>query len=284
LASLGRSGDPQTARKAWHADAKARPGAALEQLAQVVAGGLLINAAIYTGYSRGASDWADGIRLEDPDEGRMLFGDDEYPRAWIEAGIRDVAVVGLPYHPDAQRPDFCVGQYVRLVPEPNNPKDRRAIAVRSADARRLAGYVPADRLDEIWSVCPSPQVGIVVWDHYLGPPRERIGLYVLAAPSIELRLVPPQQREAESARRDAIYGAGGEEQLRERQATEAQLEARRQAKANPTRTADEVRAARLAAMAQRHAAGLCVSCGGPVETQPESGERQVRCERCRMDT
>lgn len=184
----------------------------------MIVGPVVINAALYTGYSRGGNDWADGIRLEDPDRGGMLFGDDDYPREWIEAGIRDIAVVGIPYHPDAQLSDFGVGRYVRLVPEPNNPKDRRAIAVRSVDGRRLAGYVPADRLDDMWATRPAPQVGLIVWDHYSGPVRERLGLYVVAAPSIELRMVPPQYSEAERARRSAIYEAGGEQELRERQA------------------------------------------------------------------
>jgi HIRAN domain len=262
--------------------AQPQPGAPPEQLAHVIVGRVVINAALYTGYSRGENDWADGIRLEDPDRGGMLVGDDDYPREWIEAGIRDIAVVGIPYHPDAQRPDFGVGSYVRLVPEPNNPKDRRAIAVRSADGRRLAGYVPADRLDDIWSTHPAPQVGLVVWDHYSGPVRERLGLYVVAAPSIELRLVPPQYLEAERARRNAIYEAGGEQQLRTRQTKEAQLEARKSAKADATPNAERIRAARLASIAERQATGSCVSCGGPIESHTQSGDRQIRCERCRM--
>lgn len=265
----------------WHADAQPPRGASPEQLAHVIAGSVVINAALYTGYSRSQSDWADGIRLEDPDRGGMLFGDDGYPREWIEAGIRDVPVVGIPYHPDAQRPDFGVGRYVRLVPEPNNPKDRRAIAVRSADGRRLAGYVPADRLDDIWATRPAPQIGLVVWDHYSGPIRERLGLYVVAAPSIELRMVPPQYLEAERARRNAIYEAGAE-QLRTRQATKAQPDARKAAKADAAPAAELIRAARLASIAERRAMGSCVSCGGPIEGHTGPGDRQIRCERCRM--
>ena len=235
----------------------------------MIVGPIVINAALYMGYSRGGDDWADGIRLEDPDCGGMLFGDDVYPREWIEAGIRDVAVVGIPYHPDSQRPDFSVGRYVRLVPEPNNPKDRRAIAVRSVDGRRLGGYVPGDRLDDLW-------------DHYSGPVRERLGLYVVAAPSIEFRLVPPQNVDAERARRNAIYEVGGEQQLRTRQAKEAQLEARKSTKANATPNAERIRAARLASIAERQATGSCVSCGGAIESHTQSGDRQIRCERCRM--
>ena len=261
--------------------AQPQPGAPREQLAHIIVGRVVINAAIYVGYSRGENDWADGIRLEDPDRGGMLVGDGDYLRDWIEAGIRDVAVVGIPYHPDAQRSDFGVGRYVRLVPEPNNPKDRRAIAIRSADGRRLAGYVPADRLDEIWSTRPAPQVGLVVWDHYSGPVRERLGLYVVAAPSIELRLIPPQYLEAERARRDAIYERGGEK-LRTGPAEEARREGPRPEKIDATHAAEEVRAARLASMAERRMAGSCVSCGGPIESHTQSGERQIRCERCRM--
>lgn len=174
----------QAGPRGWHSGPQHQPDAPPEQLAHVIAGPIVINAALYIGYSRGADDWADGIRLENPERGGMLYGDEDYPREWIEAAIRDIAVVGIPYHPDAQRSDFplAVGRYVQLIPEPNNPKDRRAIAVRSADGRRLAGYVPADRLDDMWATRPAPKVGLVVWDHYSGPVRKRLGLYVLAAP------------------------------------------------------------------------------------------------------
>jgi hypothetical protein len=277
------SGFPLSAEpKSWHASAQPQPGAPPEQLAQVIVGRIVVNAGVYTGYSRGGNDWADGIRLEDPDTGGMLFGDDEYPREWIEAGIRDIAVVGIPYHPDAQRPDFGVCRYVRLVPEPNNPKDRRAIAVRSPDGHRLAGYVPADRLDDIWATRPNPQIGLVVWDHYQGPVRERLGLYVVAAPSIELRLVPPQDLEAERARRNAVYGAAAQQPIRASRPGEVHPEARKPEGVNTARAAEEVRAARLASIAERRAAGLCVTCGGPIEANPEPGPRQIRCERCRM--
>ena len=84
------------------------------------------------------------------------------------------------------------------------------------------------------------RVGLVVWDHYSGPLRERLGLYVVAAPSIELRLVPPQYLETERARRNAIYEAGGEQQLRAHQAKEAQREARKAAEANLPRPRKEL--------------------------------------------
>lgn len=43
---------------------------------------------------------------------------------------------------DATSPGFAPGSAVRLVPEPKNRHDRRAIAVGSLDGKQLAGYVP----------------------------------------------------------------------------------------------------------------------------------------------
>ena len=61
--------------RSGHAGVQSQPGAPPDQLAQVIVGPVVINADVYMGYSRGANDWADGIRLEHPDRGGMLFGD-----------------------------------------------------------------------------------------------------------------------------------------------------------------------------------------------------------------
>jgi len=261
----------------WQLSAPTRPDDIPIQFAYLIVGSLVINAGVNIGYPRGDGEWTDGLRLEDPDDGRIRLREDDYLESWIDAGIRDVAVVGLPYHPDAQCPEFGVGQYLHLVPEPTNRKDRRAIAIRSADGRRLAGYVPADRLDELWSMRPAPQVGIVAWDNYTGPPRERVGLYVIAAPTIELRVVPLQYAEAERARRESIYGAKEAARLRaieERQAA-------KQARAAERARARDEKEAKIEVEASRRAAGVCLDCGGPIEPRIGSGRSPVRCTQCR---
>jgi hypothetical protein len=283
---LGRQEEPQRVWQAptpqWQPSAPTSLDDLPVQFAHVLAGNVVINAAIYLGYPKGEGAWTDGIRLEDPNRGGMLYRDDDYPDAWIEAGVRDIAVRGIPYHPDAQRPEFGVGRYVRLVPEPTNRKDRRAIAVRSVDGSLLAGYVPADRLDELWSMRPPPQAGLVSWDHYLGPFHERVGIYVLAAPTIELRMVPPQYVEQERARREAVYAAGGLERMQEAQEQEAERQARAAARVRERERKDQAKAAKLSLEATRRVAGLCLICGGPIDANASRGRHRVRCEACRI--
>lgn len=58
-------------------------------------------------------------------------------------GMVRFPVAGTGYRlKDATSPAFAPASAVRLVPEPKNRHDRRAIAVRSVDGKRLAGYVP----------------------------------------------------------------------------------------------------------------------------------------------
>lgn len=260
----------------WQLSAPTRESDLPIQFAFVVVGGFVINAGVYIGYPRGSGEWADGLRLEDPESGGLRYREDDYLEDWIDAGLRDIAVVGLPYHPDAQCPEFGVGQYVRLVPEPTNKKDRRAIAIWSADGRRLAGYVPKDRLDELWSMRPAPQTGLVAWDNYIGPPRERVGLYVIAAPTIELRVVPFQYAEAERARREFIYGA----KERARLHAIEEREAAKQARAADRERVREEKVAKAELEATRRAAGACLDCGGPIEPRVGSGRSPVRCTAC----
>jgi hypothetical protein len=261
----------------WQLSAPTREGDLPIQFAFVIVGGLVINAGVYIGYPRGEGVWSDGLRLEDPDSGRLHYREEDYPEEWLDAGIRDIAVVGLPYHADAQCPEFGVGQYVRLVPEPTNKKDRRAIAVRSANGGRLAGYVPADRLDELWSMRPAPQVGLVAWDKYIGPPRERVALYVIAAPTIELRVVPFVQAEAERARREWVYGA----EERGRLQKIAEREAAKHVRAAEREKVRQEKEAKAELEAARRAAGVCLDCGGPIEPRVGSGRAPIRCGQCR---
>lgn len=246
----------------------------------VTVGGVTIPGAIYRDHQRDVQDWSSGVRLEDPRTGRMLLGENRYPRDFLAAGARSVAVVGLPHHPDAQRDQFAVGARVGLVPEPDNPVNPRAIAVRSADGRYLAGYVPDDELDRIWSTEPTPREGIIVWEQFSWRPRIRKGLIALVGPTVELRMVPSSRLAAEAARREAAYARGRIEEEAENERERALAAERRQEReAERARRAAEREAARKlkAQAAAWRAEGRCIECGAPIEPQSGRGRPPIRC-------
>ena len=231
-----------------------------DQLAVLTVGAVSVPAAVYQGFQRDRQDWSSGIRLEDPSTGRWLRATSQYPPDLRAAGARPIAVAGVAHHPDASRDDFAVGRMVRLVPEPTNRYDPRAIAIRSADGRYCAGYVPAEELDEVLAAQPASTVGIVTWENFTWRPRRRIGIRLVIGPSISLTLVPPNRIAAERARRDAAYAAGQEA---ERVSWEQERVARE---------------ARDRQVAQWRAEGRCVECGAEVEPKG----RFVRCLPCRQ--
>ena len=265
------------------------PGGSDEQLAVIEVGSVRVNAAVYRDYQRDTQDWSSGIRLEDSVTGRRLREDDGYPEDLRAAGARNVPVVGLPYHEDSQRPEFGVGQAVRLVAEPTNPVDPRAIAVRSADGRLLAGYIPADDLDRISTTRPAPVGGLVVWENFTWRPRRRLGLRILIGPSVRLELIPSGDAEREAARRRVVYAAGREleeqryvaQRLERDRAREAARAARAAATEQARAERELARGAAVALAAARRAAGVCVECGGPIEARPGRGRPALRCNTCR---
>jgi hypothetical protein len=180
-----------------------------EELAEVTVGGVAIPAVIYRDYERD-DDWTSGIRLEHPVTGRWLLSDDEYLASIREAGGRATAVVGLPYHPDAQRAEFGLGQLVRLVPEPSNPVNPAAIAARSGDGRYLAGYIPDDDLARVRASVPAATMGLVVWERWTSGPKIRRSIRILIGPTVALALVPAQEAPTERARREALFAAGSD--------------------------------------------------------------------------
>ena len=265
------------------------PGGSDEQLAVVEVGSARVNAAIYRDYQRDTQDWSSGIRLEDPVTGHRLRDDDGYPEDFRAAGARSVAVVGIPHHAEAQRQEFGVGQAVRLVAEPMNPVDPRAIAVRSADGKLLAGYVPADELDRIIATRPAPVGGLVVWENFTWRPRRRVGIRILIGPSVRLGLVPSAATEREATRRSQAYALGREleeqryaaEKLERDRAREAERAVRAAAVEQGRAERQRARDAAAALVADRRVAGVCVECGGPIEARPGRGRPVVRCNACR---
>ncbi len=223
----------------------------------------------------------------------MVFDEQQLPEAARAAGARDIAIVGLPYHTASQGAEFGVGRKVRVIPEPSNPVDKRAIAICSLDGRRVAGYIPSDDLDRIWTTTPFPREGVIVWENFTWRPRTRIGLRAVIGPSVDLVPVAPRDRSREAARREAAYAAAQQvadqrrEQLRlEREAERerqraALVEARQAERAERERLKAEAKAAKLELTDQRRAAGVCVQCGGPIEPAAGRGRPSLRCATCR---
>lgn len=260
-----------------------------DQLAVVDVGAVRVNAAIYRDYQRDTQDWSSGIRLEDPVTGHRLQDDTGYPADFLAAGARSVAVVGLPYHAESQRPEFGIGQSVRLVAEPDNPEDPRAISVRSADRSLLAGYIPADDLDRVIGTEPSPAVGLIVWENFTWRPRRRMGIRILIGPSVRLGLIPKGDTEREAVRREQAYAVGREleeqryaaEKLERDRAREADRAAKAEARDRERAERQAARDAAAALVAERRAGGVCVACGGPIESHSGRGRPPIRCASCR---
>jgi hypothetical protein len=121
-----------------------------------------------------------GLRLKDPFSVWLPLG--EVGDALETIGARFVEVAGITHHPDHDAPAFPAEQPVILVPEPENEHDPKAIAVRSADGRLLAGYLPR----EIASWCRRRggyTAGLVLWEYrHPGRTADRTGLRLLIAP------------------------------------------------------------------------------------------------------
>ena len=110
-------------------------------------------------------------------------------------GARFVEVAGVTHHPDHDAPAFAAEQPVLLVPEPENEHDPNAIAVRSADGRLIAGYLPP----EVATWCRRQggyTAGLVLWEYrHPGRTADRTGLRLLIAPAtITVEAASPRDR------------------------------------------------------------------------------------------
>lgn len=129
----------------------------------------------------GSGQWERrGIQLLDPVHGVYVFDDDiseTWPGAWA------TYLAGAEKNRDSARPEFDVGRRVELVPEPNNPYDRNAISVRSADGRRKAGYIPRDETVRVQRMAArGPIAAIVQWEQREPGKRSRQRLRLLLGP------------------------------------------------------------------------------------------------------
>jgi hypothetical protein len=92
-------------------------------------------------YGQGLDETTSGYGFVTPDgktwpAGKCLWS------TWDELGVLVIPVVGGRHHlEDLNDPSFDPGRPVRLFPEPDNPHDARAIAVRNWTTDKTAGYV-----------------------------------------------------------------------------------------------------------------------------------------------
>lgn len=121
-----------------------------------------------------------GLRLKDQFSIWLPLG--EATDELAKLGARTVEVAGLTNHPDHDAPEFAAEQSVWLDPEPDNPHDPHAIAVRSADGCLRAGYLP--RAAAAWCQRRGSKFsGLVIWEYRpVGDAHHRSGLRVLIAP------------------------------------------------------------------------------------------------------
>jgi hypothetical protein len=100
------------------------------------------------------------------------------PVRWTDERLRVVPVAGSSYRVDALADEaFAPGQRLALVPEPDNPHDRNAVAIWDRDRRLQAGYVPA----EVAPGLEGNEQAIALWEFLEG--GKRVGLRVLIAPA-----------------------------------------------------------------------------------------------------
>lgn len=124
-----------------------------------------------------------GLRLMDPATSAWIY--DELPDELTALGVRIAAVAGISHYPDRLASAFAAEQPVRLVPQPDNPYDRNAIAVRSADGRLQAGHLPKETA--AWATdwtnrTGASFAGIVLWEFRSAGTADRLGLRILLAP------------------------------------------------------------------------------------------------------
>jgi hypothetical protein len=92
-------------------------------------------------YGHGLDEDASGYGFTAPD-GKVWPAHNCLWSTWQELGVLVINVVGVSHHlDDLADPSFDPGRPIRLLPEPENPHDPNAIAIRNWKAESTAGYV-----------------------------------------------------------------------------------------------------------------------------------------------
>jgi hypothetical protein len=105
-------------------------------------------------------------------------------------------VAGTSHRQDAlQGRAFALGEPVKLIPEPDNPHDRNAIAVWDTNRRKHIGYVPADLAPTVGRLYRGKEpFGATVFFEFLQGKR-RMALSVLLAPAAFLQTLTIEDEE-----------------------------------------------------------------------------------------
>jgi hypothetical protein len=118
----------------------------------------------------GASGEGRGFWLRDAASGE--------PLRWSDPRLRVVKAAGTSYRADELQDDaFAPGRRLTLVPEPDNPHDRHAVAVWDAERSLQAGYVPA----EVAPALRGDEQAVSLWE--FRDADRRVGLRILIAPA-----------------------------------------------------------------------------------------------------
>jgi HIRAN domain-containing protein len=134
-----------------------------------------------------------GFQPLDPATSTYLYEDELTPKM-KKAGLRIIPVAGISNYSGRSLPDFAPGQPVALAPEPENKYDANAIAVRSADGRVLAGYLPRADAKACKSFAFRHQcsfAAVVIWEFRKVGSKGRDGLRLLVGPDLEREALAP---------------------------------------------------------------------------------------------
>ena len=143
--------------------------------------------------SSGRNKFMRGFYIRDADTDRGISYEE---LSELVPGAFVFNVAGTSHRQDAlQGPAFAPGEPVKLIPEPENPYDRNAIAVWDTNRRKHIGYVPADLAPTMGRIFRSREpFGATVFFEFLQGKR-RMALSVLVAPAAFLQTLTIEDEE-----------------------------------------------------------------------------------------
>jgi hypothetical protein len=113
-------------------------------------------------YGHGLEETAAGYGFATP-EGRIWAAHQCLWSTWRELGVLVINVVGETYHlEDLADPSFEPGNPVRLFPEPDNPHDPKAIAIRNWTTDKTAGYVKKGSTSRLRNLLHAEDIRVMV--------------------------------------------------------------------------------------------------------------------------
>jgi hypothetical protein len=143
--------------------------------------------------SSGGNRFMRGFYIRDTDTDRGISYEE---LSELVPGAVVFNVAGTSHRQDAlQGPAFAPGEPVKLIPEPENPYDRNAIAVWDTHLRKHIGYVPAELALTIGGIFRGGQpFGATVFFEFLQG-KQRMALSVLVAPAAFLETLTIEDEE-----------------------------------------------------------------------------------------